>query len=263
MQSPRYDLRIPAFLAGVMLVLCLASPIDAVAEKCPYPGHPSCNSTGGDDSGNYTVTAQDTYANWGEAVADNIFSLQRYCTTGYIGPNQGYSHDACDTSPGSPTVTIQFEEWDYAASGRKPELCDLLSEGMIFGDDTDGFTNRITGFDFSVSTEWNGVVCLDDGSGSTTCRIRVQNTAYGELCTETERDSGDCGERLIVMTGFGPAQAASETEANPFTQDQDIDLNELTFTIKAVGKNRTEATCTVLFSPPGTAAVRFHTVAIH
>jgi hypothetical protein len=258
MQSSRYDLRIPAFLAGVMLVLCLASPIDAMAKKCPYPGHPSCDSTGGDGSGDYTVTAQDTRASW----SGDIISDWRDCTVGYIGPNGGYSHDACDTSPSSPTVTIQFTEGDYAASGRKPELCDVLSEGMIFGDDTNGFTNRITGFDFSVSTEWNGVVCLDDGLGSTTCRIRVQNTAYGELCTEAERDSWDCGDRLIVMTGFGPAQAASMTEANPFTQDQDIDLNELTFTIKAVGKNRTEATCTVLFSPPGTAAVTFHTVAI-
>jgi len=255
MTSSQFHMTIPALLAGAMMILILASPMDAMASKCPYPGHPSCpdNGGGGDGSGDFTNTAQDTYAWWGDESNYEIHSEARECFTENLSVNQGYSHDECDISAGSPTVSIGFSTADYVGSGRKPELCDLLSEGVVFGD----ATNRITGFHFSVSMEWNGTVCLDDVNDTTTCRIRILNTAYGELCTDAELASEDCGDRLIVMTGFGYADAAPAPEVNPFTQEQDIDLNESTFAIKAIGKNRTEATCTVTFPP---AAVRFHTI---
>jgi hypothetical protein len=152
-------------------------------------------------------------------------------------------------------VAVSFDPGEFFASGREPWLCGLLSEDLVFGDQV----KRITAFAFSSSTEWNGTICLDEGGTEpTTCRINVQNWFYGSICHPAELVGGECaGNRLIIVEAFGPAEAAPAPELNPFTEPQNIDLNELTFTIKAIGKNRTEATCTIDL---GLKPVTFHTV---
>jgi hypothetical protein len=150
----------------------------------------------------------------------------------------------CLHGPDNPSVKLDFPSTYVLGNGRDPALCNMLSEGLEFGGDP---TSRVSSFIFSSGPEWNGDPCLDDGTGST-CRVWIKNTAYGKLCTQAEHDANKCGDRLIVMTGFGPAQAATAPELNPFTDYQAISLNELTFDIKGIGKNRTDATCTVDFS---------------
>ena len=232
-------------LSSIFLTILVFSP-SALAHCADKhgPGHPHCaddggGGGGGGSGGDTTVTPQDTYASW----EGGLSSSARFCATTYLSLANGTVNYECLHGPDNPSVKLDFPDESILGSGRNTALCNMLSEGLVFGD----ATNRVSSFIFSSGPEWNGEVCLDDGTG-TTCRVWIKNTAYGKLCTQAERDANECGDRLIVMTGFGPAQAATAPELNPFTDYQAISLNELTFDIKGIGKNRTDATCTVDFS---------------
>ena len=240
-------------LIGLALVLALAFPAVAVAKKCPTPGHPSCDDGGGggDDT---TTTAQNTTALW----SGRLTSEGRECSPTSINLKQGGVTNECVVGDLNPDVIVgPFTSDEILATGREPWLCGLLSENLVFGDST----NRIGSFWFSSHTEWNGTICLDENlTEPTTCRIHVQNWVHGNMCHSEEIASGECGGRLIILKGFGPATAAVAPELNPFTEPQDIVLNELTFLIKAIGKNRTEATCTIDFNSATQPEVTFSTV---
>ena len=219
-----------------------------------YSPSPELCNDGGGDGGDTNISAKNTEASW----SIDLHSIKRSCTTHYLNLANGTVNYECGHGPANPEVVLGFSLGDFLPSGRYPELCDMLSEGLVFGPTDE--SNRVSAFIFSSGPEWNGDACQDDGSGTSKCRIWVRNTAYGKLCTQLERDTDKCGDRLIVMTGYGLANAApvldGVAELNPFTVKQDIALNELTFDIKGIGKNRTDATCTADFDR---VDVEFHT----
>jgi hypothetical protein len=259
-------IRILQLAIGLTLVLAVAAPQVALAchkgkphgpdRSCEEPPPPPPDGGGG------TVTPTDTTQQW--MGSGEISSAPRDCVTTGFSTNNGTVTIGCDMKDTSPDVAIQFSAGDIASSGREPYLCELLSGStpLVFGDGTAGRVNRITGFEASSATEWNGSICLDDGSGNTTCEVWVRNTAYGYMCHSSELDSGGAcpRERLIILEGVGTADAAPAPELNPFTvSPQPIDLNQMTFWIKALGKNRTDATCTINFGAASPPVVIFNT----
>jgi len=229
-------------------------------DPCVTDGIEDPCSSGGGGGGDTTLTAQNTEAWW----TGDLDSTYRACDTHYLNLANGTVNNECGHGSAYPQVELKFysTDTDFVTSGRYPELCDMLSQELIFGPEVTDQTNRVSAFIFSSGPEWNGEAC--DGRVTSTCRIWVRNTAYGELCTQAERDADKCGDRLIIMTGFGDADAAPVVEGiaelNPFTLQQAVSLNELTFDIKGIGKNRTDATCTAKItgaSPP--VKVTFHT----
>ena len=207
-----------------------------------FAGKPDCNvdsshsSCKPDDSGgDGTMTLVPITAQWTGDVAED--PARGDCNAEYASVATG---GVAYTCPNAGTVHAKLGTADAAAGMDGAELFRLLSDLKLGGANEIVGASRITSYFLSHDSTWNDGACVD---GTSTCLVMSAIWAYfDDWCNNSK-----CG-RLVIFRGWGNVDPAADGDLNPFSDDQEIVLDELEVTFKGIGKNRDVATCSYTFA---------------
>jgi len=270
-------------LTLVFLLLLVIDPAIAKPPNCVDPDpRPSCQDDGGENLG-YVTTAADNWAYWdsGKYIWEKTPSqpppppppplpldfFPRYCGNGDPADSnpQGYvayicHEEAYATWPMVNTVHINLDGVPRDGAPEGPgdngltaaQICEFAEGGSTttYGDLVMNLeTSESRAYYYGMDPTWNEGPCIDPDNNPDTCLVLFATTAYFDDRAAHREHCSDrkCG-RLVQLSGWGQAEPAGEIvdniyEYNPFVNQQDIEIDELTVTFRAIGKNKVAARC--------------------
>jgi len=263
----------------VVLMVALMLPLslnlaEAGNPKCPGD-HQSCKDDGGSDL-SYVTSPADNWAFWdgGNYIWEetpNSDLIARYCGNGDpADPNpQGYVAYICHESaygdwPMKNTVHIKLDPDWRVGTPEGPGDDDLTADDLCKlaeGNSTGGAlvmnlpTSESVSYYYGMDPTWNEGPCIDPDDPDT-CLVLFATQGYFDHRPHHPEHCSDrkCGRR-VQLAGWGQANPAPEFgdniyEYNPFVCNQDIPIDDMTVTFRAVGKNKVAARCHYHYEPP-------------
>jgi len=261
-------------LGVLMLALMLPFSLNLAEAAKPCitdPKHQGCKDDGDEDFG-YVTTAADNWAYWDgpdfiwEETPNLDFEARNCGNGGPADPNpQGYVAYICHEYdwPMDNIVHINLDSSWRSGTPEGPgdngftavELCGLV-EGGSYGNEGDLVMNLSTSesrsYYYGMDPTWNEGPCIGpaDPDDPDTCLVLFATQAYFDHPIDHPDHCSDrkCGRR-VQLAGWGKAIPAGKIpdtdiyEYNPFVNLQNIPIDRLTVTFRAIGKNKVAASC--------------------